>query len=71
MVNQELREARSRAVTDMVRSEMLDVLLSAADFDDFVSRLYYATKVSDSDAEAIENVSMVPPGNTPMTNVAK
>lgn len=38
------------------KNEMLDVLLSASSFDDFVSRLYYAGKVSDADAEAIQNV---------------
>lgn len=35
---------------------MLDILLNAADFDDFVTRLYYANKVSDSDAAAIQDV---------------
>lgn len=35
---------------------MLELLLNATDFDDLVSRLYYAGKVSDSDAEAIQNV---------------
>ncbi len=37
-------------------SGMLDLLLNATDFDDLVSRLYYAGKVSDADAEAIQNV---------------
>ncbi len=35
---------------------MLEVLLDAVDFDDFISRVYYANKVADSDAEAIQNV---------------
>lgn len=35
---------------------MLDILLNAADFEDFVTRLYYANKVSDSDAAAIQDV---------------
>lgn len=38
------------------KTGMLELLLSATDFDDLVSRLYYAGKVSDSDAEAIQNV---------------
>lgn len=36
--------------------ELIDVLLQATDFDDFVSRLYYANKTSDADAEAIQAV---------------
>ena len=35
---------------------LLDVLMQATDFDDFVSRLYYANKTSDADAEAIQDV---------------
>lgn len=35
---------------------LIDVLLQATDFDDFVSRLYYANKTSDADAEAIQAV---------------
>ena len=38
------------------KTGMLELLLNATDFDDLVSRLYYAGKVSDSDAEAIQNV---------------
>ncbi len=37
-------------------SGVLELLLNATDFDDLVSRLYYAGKVSDADAEAIQNV---------------
>ena len=37
-------------------SSLLDVLLSATDFDDFVSRLHYANKVADADAAAIQDV---------------
>ncbi len=37
-------------------SSMLDVIFSATSFDDLVSRIYYAGKVSDADAEAIQNV---------------
>ena len=37
-------------------TEMLDVLFSATSFEDFVSRLYYAGKVNDADAAAIQNV---------------
>lgn len=40
-------------------SSMLEVLLGASDFEDFVSRLYYANKVSDADAAAIENVRTI------------
>lgn len=38
------------------KTDMLGFILGAADFNDFVSRVYYANKVSDSDAEAIQNV---------------
>ena len=37
-------------------SSLLEVLLDSADFEDFVSRLYYANKVNDADTEAINNV---------------
>ena len=37
-------------------SSMIDILLGATDFNDFISRVYYANKVSDSDAQAIQNV---------------
>ena len=37
-------------------ADLLGVLLDATSFDDFVSRLYYAGKVSDADKEAIEAV---------------
>ena len=37
-------------------SNLLEVLLDSADFEDFVSRLYYANKVNDADTEAINNV---------------
>ncbi len=56
---QDILADRLRANYIAGNTEMLDVLLSAADFDDFVSRLYYATKVSDADAEAIENVRAI------------
>ncbi len=35
---------------------MLDVILSATNFDDFVNRVFYAGKTSDADAQAIQNV---------------
>lgn len=38
------------------KADLLGVLLEATSFDDFVSRLYYAGKVSDADNEAIEAV---------------
>jgi len=37
-------------------ADLLGVLLDATSFDDFVSRLYYAGKVSDADAAAIQAV---------------
>lgn len=37
-------------------ADLLGVLLDATSFDDFVSRLYYAGKVSDADTEAIQRV---------------
>ena len=37
-------------------ADLLAVLLDATSFDDFVSRLYYAGKVSDADSEAIQRV---------------
>lgn len=37
-------------------SNLLEVLLDSTDFQDFVSRLYYANKVSDADAQAIDDV---------------
>lgn len=37
-------------------ADLLGVLLDATSFDDFVSRLYYAGKVSEADAEAIQRV---------------
>ncbi len=56
---QDILADRLRANYIAGNTEMLDVLLSAADFEDFVSRLYYATKVSDSDAAAIDNVRAI------------
>lgn len=38
------------------KTDMLEFVLGATSFDDFVSRVYYANKVSDADAEAIQNV---------------
>lgn len=35
---------------------LLDVILSATSFDDFVNRVFYANKTSDADAQAIQNV---------------
>lgn len=36
--------------------QLLDIVLGASSFDDLVSRVYYANKVSDAQAEAIEHV---------------
>lgn len=38
---------------------LIDVLMQATDFDDFVSRLYYANKTSDADAQAIADVKSI------------
>ncbi len=38
------------------KSNLLEVLLNAADFEDFVNRVAYSNSVSDSDAEAIQVV---------------
>ena len=35
---------------------IVDVIFNATDFDDFVSRLYYAGKINEADEEAIQNV---------------
>lgn len=56
---QDVLADRLRANYVAGNAEMLDVLLSATSFDDLVSRLYYATKVSDSDAAAIDNVKAI------------
>ena len=37
-------------------TNILDVILSAQDFNDFVNRLYYAGKLTDADAQAIQTV---------------
>ena len=44
--------ANYRAGTD----DTLNLILDAANFDDFVSRVYYAGKISDADAQAIQTV---------------
>ena len=38
------------------RADVVSMLLDASDFDDLVTRVYYAGKVSDSDAKAIDTV---------------
>lgn len=53
---QDVLAGRIRANYTSGGVDLLEVLLSAATFDDFVSRLYYAGKVSDADAEAIQDV---------------
>ena len=59
---QELAEAQD-VLADRVNASyragstgMLDVILSATNFDDFVNRVFYAGKTSDADAQAIQNV---------------
>ena len=37
-------------------ANMLDVIFSATSFEDLVSRIYYAGKISDADAQAIQDV---------------
>ncbi len=53
---QEILAARLDADYRAGDVEMWDVILSATSFEDLVSRIYYATKVSDADAEAIQTV---------------
>ena len=38
------------------KTSLLDIVLSASNFDDFCNRIYYANKTADSDAQAIQNV---------------
>ncbi len=59
---QELADAQD-TLADRIRAnytsggvDLLDMVFSATTFEDFVSRLYYAGKVSDSDAQAIQEV---------------
>ena len=53
---QEVLAARIRASYTSGNVELLEVLLSATSFEDLVSRIYYAGKVSDADASAIQDV---------------
>lgn len=53
---QDVLAARVNASYRAGSIDLLGVILDATSFDDFVSRLYYAGKVSDSDSEAIQNV---------------
>ena len=53
---QEVLAERVGASYKAGNSSLVEVLLDSTDFEDFVSRLYYANKVTDSDAQAIENV---------------
>ncbi len=59
---QELSDAQD-VLADRIRANytsgginLLDMVFSATTFEDFVSRLYYAGKISDSDAQAIQEV---------------
>lgn len=53
---QDLLADRIKASYTAGSVDMIEVLFSATNFEDFVSRLYYAGKASDADAEAIQNV---------------
>lgn len=53
---QDVLAERIRANYTSGATELIDVLFSATTFEDFVSRLYYAGKVTDADAEAIQDV---------------
>ncbi len=53
---QEVLAQRVGASYKAGNTSLMEVLLDSTDFEDFVSRLYYANKVTDSDAQAIENV---------------
>ncbi|WP_418914696.1 coiled-coil domain-containing protein [Adlercreutzia sp.] len=53
---QEVLAERVAASYRAGKGNMLDILLGATDFNDFISRVYYANKVSDADAQAIQDV---------------
>ena len=53
---QDTLAARMSATYQSGTTGLIDLLLSATDFDDLVTRVYYAGKVSDSDVELIEQI---------------
>ena len=53
---QDTLAARMSATYQSGTTGLIDLLLSASDFDDLVTRVYYAGKVSDSDVELIEQI---------------
>ena len=53
---QDVLASRVRANYTAGSTELIDVLFNSTDFDDFVSRVYYAGKVTDADAAAIQTV---------------
>ena len=53
---QDTLASRIRASYTAGTTQLIDLLFSAADFEDFVSRLYYAGKVNESDEDAIQTV---------------
>ncbi len=53
---QDVLASRIRSSYTAGAAELIDLLFSATDFEDFVSRLYYAGKVNESDEAAIQSV---------------
>lgn len=53
---QDTLAARMSATYQSGTTGLIDLLLSASDFDDLVTRVYYAGKVSDSDVELIAQI---------------
>lgn len=53
---QDVLADRMSASYKVGKSDMLSIILDAADFEDFINRVFYANKVSDADSQAIQNV---------------
>ncbi|MBS5478481.1 MAG: C40 family peptidase [Coriobacteriia bacterium] len=53
---QDVLADRMSASYKVGKSDMLSIILNASDFEDFINRVFYANKVSDSDAQAIQTV---------------
>ncbi len=53
---QDVLADRMSASYKVGQSDMLSIILNASDFEDFINRVFYANKVSDSDAQAIQTV---------------
>ena len=53
---QDVLADRMSASYKVGKSDMLSIILDAANFEDFISRVFYANKVSDADSQAIQTV---------------